>query len=146
MNNAARWIGACSLAALMALYIVGAVSHGSLRHEVQTAPLWFPIVLGFRGRPLAKWTALPCLLVWLALMINIWLFLMGWAHTISGTFSPVEIALTVIIAAAAVCGIAASLRWRTKVSRWTAAGIFVLFLGLQLLAIRISFIPYIAHQ
>ena len=47
MINPLKTIGGCSLAVLVALYVVGAVSHGSLRHEVQTLPLWFPIVLGF---------------------------------------------------------------------------------------------------
>jgi hypothetical protein len=49
MSKFSGWIAYCSLAVLIALYVVGAVSHGSLRHEVQTLPLWFTIVLGFRG-------------------------------------------------------------------------------------------------
>src|ERR1035441_4124991 len=61
-----KWIACSSLAVLVALYVVGAVSHGSLRHEVQTLPLWFPIVWGFRHRELAQWSALPCFIVWLA--------------------------------------------------------------------------------
>jgi hypothetical protein len=39
MTDNLRSIGWCSLAILIALYIVGAVSHGSLRHEVQTLAL-----------------------------------------------------------------------------------------------------------
>src|SRR5438034_1307950 len=43
-------VGYCLLAVLLALYVVGAVSGtpGSLRHEVQTLPLWFAIVAGCR--------------------------------------------------------------------------------------------------
>jgi hypothetical protein len=48
--NHPKWIAWCCLTTLVALYIVGAVSHGSLRHEVQTLPLWGPIVFGFRGQ------------------------------------------------------------------------------------------------
>src|SRR6185295_10600408 len=77
MPSAAKRLGWCSLTILVALYIVGAVSHGSLRHEVQTLPLWFPIVQGLRARPMAKWMALPCLVFWLVIMILIWLFLLG---------------------------------------------------------------------
>ena len=62
---ASKTIAYCSLATLIALYVVGAVSHGSLRHEVQTLVLWVPIVLGFQQRELAKWTALPLLMFWL---------------------------------------------------------------------------------
>jgi hypothetical protein len=146
MTRDAEWIAYCSLAVLVALYVVGAVSHGSLRHEVQTLPLWVPIVLGFRRRELAKWCALPCLVFWLAIVILIWLFLLGWAHIVSGHFSAVEIAMTVVIGCACVCGIAVSLRWRTAVRPAMALGAMVLFAALQLLVFRLSLIPSIARQ
>ena len=88
MPNPAKWIAYCSLAILVALYVVGAVSNGSLRHEVQTLPLWFPIVLGFRQSPYAKWSALPAFIFWLVLMIFIWLFLLGWGAHHHGSFLP----------------------------------------------------------
>jgi hypothetical protein len=146
MTNVSRWIAYCSLAVLVALYVVGAVSNGSLRHEVQTLPLWFSIVLGFRQREIAKWSALPCLIFWLAIMILIWLFLLGWAHIVSGHFSPLEIAMTLVIGAACVTGIVLGLRWRTAMSPSAALGWAVLFGVLQLLAFRISLIPYIASR
>src|SRR5437870_4372852 len=102
MGSSAKVIGSCSLAILIALYIVGAVSHGSLRHEVQTLPLWFPIVQGLRERPSAKWMALPCLVFWLGIMILIWLFLLGWARVLTGTYSSTEIAMTLIVGIASV--------------------------------------------
>ncbi len=139
-------IASCSLATLVALYVVGAVSHGSLRHEVQTLPLWFPIVSGFRRHETAKWMAVPCFFVWLVLMTFIWLFLLGWARVLTGHFSPIEIAMTLILGAACVIGIGVSLRWRTGVSSGKAAGLAVLFGALQVLALRISLIPYIATQ
>jgi len=129
---------------MAALYVVGAVSHGSLRHVVQTLPLWGPILLGFRRRELAKWAALPCLVFWLIIMIAIWLFLLGWAHIISGHFSPTEIAMTILIGIASFTGIAVSLRWRTSVGAARAVGIAVLFAVLQLAAFRVSMIPFIA--
>src|SRR5438067_4448300 len=91
----ARAVAYSSLAILMALYVVGAVSvpPGSLRHEVQTLPLWFPIVAGFQKRELAKWAALPCLIFWLTIMLFIWLFLLGFARIVTGRFSPTEIAM-----------------------------------------------------
>ena len=146
MKNSPIWVAWCSLAVLVALYVVGAVSHGSLRHIVQTLPLWFPIVLGFRRRELAKWSALPCFVFWLAVMVAIWLFLLGWARVLSGHFSPVEIAMTVVIGIASLCGIAASLRWRTAVRPLTAAGVALLFAVLQLAAFRLSTIPEIANR
>ena len=144
MANPLKGIGACSLAILVALYIVGAVSHGSLRHEVQTLPLWVPIVAGFNKREFARWCALPCFLFWLLCMALIWLFLLGWSHIISGHFSPVEIAMTMVIGAASVLGIAMSLRG----VRWSIGGaaLFVAFAVFQIAAFRVSMLPGIANQ
>ncbi len=146
MNRAPKVIAYCSLAILVALYIVGAVSHGSLRHEVQTLPLWFPIVTGFQQREIAKWAALPCLIFWLVIMIFIWLFLLGWARMVTGHFSPTEIAMTLTIGGACLIGLAASVRWRTTVQPLTALGVSALFGALQVLAMRLSLIPYIATR
>jgi hypothetical protein len=146
MPDNPKFIGWCSLAVLVALYVVGAVSNGSLRHEVQTLPLWFPIVLGFRQREFAKWAALPCFVFWLILMVFIWLFLLGWAPILRGHYSLTEIAMTLVVGAACLAGIGISLRWRTAVTSLAAVGVTVLFGMLQLLAFRISVIPYIGSR
>jgi len=144
MTNSLKGIGACWLAVLAALYVVGAVSHGSLRHEVQTLALWVPIVAGFNRREYARWCALPCLLFWLAVMVLIWLFLLGWAHVVSGTFSPVEVAMTLVVGAASVAGLVLCLGR----ARWTLLGcaMIVLLAILQFAAFRVSLLPAIAHQ
>jgi hypothetical protein len=136
------------VAALIALYVVGAVSvpPGSLRHEVQTLPLWFPIIAGFQNRQLAKWAAVPCLAVWLAVMIFIWLFLLGWARIITGRFSPTEIAMTIVVGLGAVVGLIAAVRWKTSIRAPAGLAVAALFLALQLTALRVSFIPYIARR
>jgi hypothetical protein len=139
-----KGIGVCCLAVLVALYVVGAVSHGSLRHEVQTLALWAPIVAGFNRRDFARWCALPCFLFWLLCMVLIWLFLLGWAHVVSGTFSPVEVAMTLVVGAASGLGCALCL-WRARWS-WLGTGLIVLFGVLQVLAFRVSMLPSIAHQ
>jgi prepilin signal peptidase PulO-like enzyme (type II secretory pathway) len=113
---------------------------------VQTLALWAPIVLGFRRRELPKWAALPCLIFWLAILVFIWLFLLGWARIVTGHYSPVEIAMTLAIGAACITGIVGSLRWRTAVNWLAALGTAVLFAVLQLLAFRISLIPCIATR
>jgi hypothetical protein len=146
MPKASKWVAYCSLSVLAALYVVGAVSDGSLRHAVQTLALWGPIVWGFRQKELAKWSALPCFIFWLVIMVFIWLFLLGWARIYTGHFSPIEIAMTLVTGFACVTGIFVSLRWRTSVSSLTAFGATVLFGILQLLAFRISLIPYIATR
>src|SRR5689334_1516352 len=98
--NRPRAIGYCALIMLVALYIVGTVSNGVLRHIVETLPLWFPIVMGLRQREIAKYASLPCFIIWLVLMIFIWLFLLGWAKLISGHFTPMEVMLTLVIGVA----------------------------------------------
>lgn|SRR5690349_5859759 len=147
MRNA-KVIATGSLAILVALYIVGAVSvpPGSLRHEVQTLPLWIPIVLGYRGSPYAKWTALPCFVFWFAIMIAIWLFLLGWARIITGHFFPTEVAMTIVIGIASFVGLVAIARWRAAVRLPIAAIAIVASAALQLLAFRVSLFPYIAQR
>ena len=144
MTNTLKIIGGCCLAVLMALYVVGAVSHGSLRHEVQTLPLWVPIVAGLNRRDFARWCALPCLVFWLGIMVLIWPFLLGWSHVISGSFSPLEIAMTIVVGIASAIGFALSV-WR---ARWSflGCGLTVPFGVLQFLAFRISLLPGIANQ
>jgi hypothetical protein len=143
-----KTVGHCALAILVALYIVGAVSvtPGSLRHEVQTLPLWVGIVAGLRQKRLAKWAALPCFIFWLVVMIAIWLYLLGWARLVNGRFLPTEVAMTLVIGAASVAGITACVRWRTAAPRLMASGVFLLFAFLQYLAFRLSLLPYIATR
>jgi hypothetical protein len=144
--NASKTIGYSALAMLLALYVVGAVSHGVVRHIVQTLPLWFPIVWGLREREIAKWAALPCFHIWLFLMTLIWLFLLGLAQVITGHFAPVEIAMTLVVGIASVAGLAAGLRWRTSVSWAKGLSVTAIFAVLQLAALRISFLPAIARD
>ena len=146
MGKLPQVVSTCCLVILLALYVVGAVSHGSLRHEVQTLPLWVPIVQGFRGRGMAKWAALPCLVFWLAVMVLIWLFLLGWARVVTGHFSAVEIVMTLLIGLATIAGLVACFRWRTGVGWLRAFGIATLFAILQLAVFRISLLPYIATR
>ena len=142
--NRPRAIGYCALIMLVALYIVGTVSNGVLRHIVETLPLWFPIVMGLRQREIAKYASLPCFIIWLVLMIFIWLFLLGWAKLISGHFTPMEVMLTLVIAAASIAGLLTGFRWRTSL-RWSKAlSTAAIFAVLQLAALRISFLPSIA--
>ena len=115
-------IAICWLAIIAALVLgVGLATNLVLRHVVQTAPLWIGVILGFRHSRAASWAALPLFLVWLVLMALIWLYLLGLSNLISGHFAPVEIAMTIIVGAAAIVAI-------------------------QLACLRMSFLPAIAHR
>jgi hypothetical protein len=141
-----RVLTICCVAVIAALLVVGAVSHGIIRHIVQTSPLWIAIVLGIRRSGWAKWAALPCFVFWLLLMTAIWLFLLGWAHIVSGTFSSTEIAMTVIVGIASVVGIARAVRMPSGVSAWAATVVSLLVAALQIAALRVSLLPQIAHR
>ena len=131
---------------MAALLVVGLVSHGIVRHIVQTSPYWIAIVLGCRGSLWSKWAALPCFALWLLLMINIWMTLLGLPHLMGGTFSPTEIAMTVVVGLAAAAGIVAAVRIRTQVRAWSAFAVMLLVLVLEVAALRVSFLPAIARR
>ena len=140
-------IAFCSLAIIVSLVLgVGLVSHGVLRHIVQTLPLWLGVVFGFRRSPSAGWLALPSFLFWFVLMVFIWLFLLKIARIVTGTFTPIEIAMTLIVAAASAIGTATFFRIRSSLSALSAATIFVVMASLQWLCFRLSLLPSIAHR
>lgn len=142
-SRASAW---CALALIFALYVVGFVSRGVLRHLVQTAPVWLIVYFGWRRSESTKWMAIPCFVFWLFLMSLIWLFLMGWSHLISGTFSPIEIAMTLVVGATAIAGLVDALRTSTSVREFQALAISAAFLLVQGALFFVSFLPAIAHD
>lgn len=146
MNEDSRILAVCCIATIAALLVVGAVSHGVIRHIVQTAPLWIAVVLAARRSGWSKWAALPCFVLWLLLMINIWMLLLGLPHFLSGTFSPTEMAMTVIVGLAALVGIVRAVAMRTEIRPIPATATTLAVAALQVAAIRISLLPQIAHR
>ena len=135
-----------SIAIIAALVLgVGLATGLVLRHVVQTLPLAIGAALGTRFRPVS-WFALPCFAFWLGLMAEIWLSLLGIAHLVNGHFTAFEIAMTVVVASAALVGIVSALRLPRTLPIGTAAGLFVLGAALQWTCFRISMLPGIAHR
>jgi hypothetical protein len=117
------------------------VSHTVVRHVVQIVPPALVLVLVGRQSPYGTVAAIPILTFWLAIMANIWMFLLGIARIFSGTFTFPEIVLTVIIAIACAWGLAIAFRAGSLVTvgrRITIAAVFGL---LQLAALVLSFLP-----
>lgn len=127
-----KWVASCCLAILLTLYVMGAMNHGVLCQVVQTLPLWVPIALGFRGSEFAKWSALPCLTIWMATMAAIWAFGAAWAYVALGQYSLADLAMTLIVAVVSAGGFFAALHWRTAVRRFSAGTVALLFGALQL--------------
>jgi len=146
MQRHFRIVVLCGVLIITALLVVGVVSHGVIRHIVQTSPLWIAIFLATRHSAFTKLAALACFLFWLLVMVAIWLFLLGWAHIVSGTFSSTEIAMTLIVGLASAVGIGIGARLRSEVRVWSAIPAFLLVAALQLLAFRLSLLPAIAHR
>ncbi len=130
---------------IAALYVVGVVSGTELRHVVQTAPLWLCVVLGLKRVQSVRWLALPMLLFWLVLVVIIWMYLLGWTRIITGTFSPTEIAMTIVIGITAVVGIPTCVRG-PRIHASQAVLLFVVGAAVQYAAFYISFLPSIARR
>jgi hypothetical protein len=142
----AKTLALASLVTIAALIIVGTVSSGVIRHLVQTAPLWLTVYLGFSQRGAAKWTVLPVALFWLAIMVFIWLYLLGWATIVRGHYSAIEIAMTIVVGLASCFAIVQSLSLRSGLRWFVGLGISILVLALQLGAFRLSLLPGIANH
>jgi len=85
-------------------------------------------------------------LFWLVLMSLIWLYLLGIARVISGHFSPIEIAMTILVGAAAIVGIAMFARVKWSLSGAAGLGLFLLVAVAQWVCFRLSFLPAIANR
>lgn len=140
-------IAICCLAIILALVVgVGLASNLVLRHIVQTLPLWIAVALGFRRSRVTGWVALPLFLFWLVLMTIIWLYLLGITHIINGHFSPIEIAMTVIVGAACLIGIGSFTHFKSRLSPAKALVILVVVAAAQYGCFVISFSPSIANR
>jgi hypothetical protein len=140
-------IALCCFAIIVSLVAgVGLATGLVLRHVVQTLPLWIGIAFGMRGARPAGWIGLPLFLFWLTLMAIIWLYLLGIARIISGHFSPIEIAMTIIVGVASVTGIAIFTRLRSSLTPAMAVATFLVIAVVQWTCFRISFLPAIAHR
>lgn len=136
----------CAVAVIVSLYTVGIESHGIIRHIVQTAPLWIGVWLGWRNSQLTKWALLPCFVLWLVLMVNIWFLLLGLPHFLSGDFTPIEVVLTVIIGIACIIGVVRGFSERTTVPASRAFLVTAGVLIIQIVCLRISFIPSVSRD
>ena len=140
-------VAGCSLAIIAALVLgVGIGSHLVLRHVVQTLPLWVAVTLGLKRSRAAGWAGLPVFLFWLVLMTFIWLYLLGVSNMLSGHFTQLEIAMTVVVGIASVVGLVAFFRLKSCLSGWGLASIFIVLAVAQVVCFRLSLLPAIAHR
>src|SRR5256714_7565281 len=119
-------IAVCCLVIIVALVVgVGLAAGLVLRHVVQTLPLWIGVLAGARRSRAVGWIGLPMFLFWLVLMSLIWLYLLGIARVISGHFSPIEIAMTILVGAAGNFGNGMLARGKRDLFRGAGGGAVV---------------------
>jgi hypothetical protein len=126
--------------------MVGIVSHTLLRHVIQIAPLLLALALSLRRSAWSVSAAALLFAFWFLIMGAIWLFLLGVARIVSGTFTPAEITLTVIIGAASLLGLGAAYRRGTTVPIVARLGTVTAFGVLQFAAMWLSAQPFVARR
>jgi hypothetical protein len=131
MPQSARVVTVCLMVVALGLLAVGVVSQTLFRHAVQVIPVLVAL-LGVSqrmawGRPAAFGAFALCFLI----MLLIWLFLLGIARIVTGHYTPAEIALTILIAAASVSGFFAALRLPRATGRYVSLAITLLFFVLS---------------
>ena len=112
----AAFLAVCLAGIAIALVLVGAVSDTIPRHLVQIVPLILGAGLVLGRNPSASYAAVGLCAFWAVIMGLIWLYLLGLSGVVSGTYSAVEIALTVVIAVFSVLGILRGTRADKQIS------------------------------
>lgn len=135
------WIGAALAGVTVSLLLVGVVSGTPVRHVVQIAPVVLATIAVGRRMPWASYAALAVFMFWLVIMSFIWLWLLGIANIVTGTFSAAEIVLTIVIGASCFAGIAAWWRSASPTRASIRASAFVVFAAIQVAAMWLSLQP-----
>lgn len=139
MPQEVRTCALCLICLIVSLLLVGIVSSTLPIHLIQVVPAAV-VLAAIAGR--SKWAtqaALPIFLSWIAIMILIWLWLLGLARIVTGHFTPAEIMLTLVIGACSIRGAVAAARASSGGNLMSRIGMFVLFAGLQMGAMRLSY-------
>jgi hypothetical protein len=146
-SKAPMVIAVCCACISLALVIgVGLASHTILRHVIQTLPCWAVVAMGLRRSRVTAWAALPVFLFWLAICGLIWSYLLGISRIVSGHFSPVETAMTILVGMCAMIGIAGFARFKSGLAAEWAGLLFLLMAIFQWVCFRVSILPAISGQ
>ncbi len=139
-------VAGCLLGITLSLLVVGVASGTLLRHVVQTVPLVLVFAITLRGVKWSSFAALPLFTFWITIMLLIWLYLLGIAELVSGHFTAVEIAMTVLIGACCAWGIVTVRRASIGVRPAVKVMVFLGFLILQVCATWISCPEPLVHD
>ncbi len=128
----------CLLICAAALLAVGTVSHSIERHAMQIAPLLVVAAL-IAKRDWVSLAAAALFAFWLLVVTLIWLYLLGIAQVITGDFSPIEIALTVLIGIACAVGLTLLPAALRKARLWIGLPVFAMTFAAQFAVLWASY-------
>ena len=146
IEPAGPFVSACLSGLALALLAVGVVSGTFIRHVVQILPIVMAAFVLQRRSAVGAYAALPLFVFWIAIVMLIWLFLLGLSRIANGQFTSIEILLTVVMAACCAAGIFKSVPLGRSLSAGRRAATFVLFAALQVAAMWVSFLRPIANR
>ncbi len=130
----------------LALLVVGGASGTLLRHVVQILPILAVLVVLQRRPAWGAYAALALFILWMGIVVLIWLFLLGVSRIANGHYTPIEIAMTFVMAACSLSGACAGFLLGRSLSVLRRVAALVLFGALQVVALWVSFLGPIANQ
>lgn len=146
ISGGVRLIGWMCAAIIAALLVIGVASYEVIRHVIQALPAFAAALFAFAGARSSKWMALPVFVVWLVIPILIWLFLLGVSKIANGTYSPVEIAMTIVLALASTIGLIRIAVHPGRVSILGVVFVVAIFAAGEIGVMYVSFQPMFAHD
>lgn len=131
---------------LIALLVVGFESGTILRHVIQVIPIILSIILVWQRFKWSSFFALGVFTIWFLIMCCIWLHLLNITHPVNGTFTVIEIILTIGIGMCCVSGMLNSIRNAPKQNPTLLLSVLITSLALQFGFVVLSMQPAIAYK
>ena len=146
MQTSTRFLSRCAAGVVLALMVVGVVSGTLLRHVVQVIPLLLAIMLSRFNPGAAAYALLPLFVFWSAISLLIWMFLLGVSRIANGTYTPIEIASTVVMAACSTAGLIAIVRFDKRLRGSIGIAISIAFFAAQVFFMWVSSLRQLANR
>jgi len=124
-----------------ALLVVGLVAHEIARHALQALPALLCAAAAAANVRGVRWAAAAIELFWIGIAVLIWLFLLGIAPIANGTYTAVEIAMTVAMVLAGAYGLFSGGRSGDRAGTLIAVALFMAAAAIQTAAMAVSLKP-----
>ena len=145
-EGARRLVAGCLFGLAVALLLVGLVSGTVLRHIVQIVPILAVLALLRRRPDWGAYAAISIFLFWTLVVVLIWLFLLGFSRIANGHYTPIEIVSTFLMMACSLVGVVKCVQLGRTLSAAGRILALVLFAGMQVVVMWVSFLRPIANR